>query len=156
MDKPMKWWYHNEIQGTHLLFESFMMDNSFKLILGYIFIVLICWSERALTYYHGRLEYSHKKKARWSKVFLRTILYGILTVLRLWYMLITMYFNTGLFIMVIIALTSAQFVIEVLNSSKKSKYSEYVNPQYNNGNVNRIVEEEEDIDEEEQKLVPKK
>ncbi|KAI9299345.1 hypothetical protein BJ944DRAFT_189521 [Cunninghamella echinulata] len=100
MDKPMKWWFHNEIQGTHLLFDNFMIDNGYKLVLGYTFIVIICWSERALTYYYNQLEYKNKK-SRWAKVGLRTGLYGITTLLRLWYMLITMYFNTGLFIMVV-------------------------------------------------------
>lgn len=89
-----------DIQGTHLLFESFQLADGWNLLAAYIFVVLICWTERGLTYYLDQHQY-HSGKPRWRQVSIRTVVYGLATVFRLWYMLITMYFNTGLFIVVV-------------------------------------------------------
>ncbi|KAI8332591.1 hypothetical protein BC941DRAFT_435979 [Chlamydoabsidia padenii] len=112
----MKWFFHKDIQGTHLLFESFQLADGWNLLAAYIFVVLICWTERGLTYYLEQNKYK-STKSRWGQVITRTLVYGLATVFRLWYMLTTMYFNTGLFIVVIFALCSGQLVIEVLKSS---------------------------------------
>lgn len=90
----------------HLLFEPLLLDNSLHLFLGYIFIVAICWAERAVTYYLDQhLRPSPRLHGQWKHILLRTSFYAIATVLRLWYMLITMYFNTGLFIVVVCTLS---------------------------------------------------
>ncbi|KAI8082859.1 uncharacterized protein BX664DRAFT_352126 [Halteromyces radiatus] len=127
----MKWFFHNDIQGTHLLFETFQLENGWNLLASYIFIVFLCWSERGLTYYLDQLEYNNTR-SRWRKIITRTLLYGLVTVFRLWYMLITMYFNIGLFIMVVVSLCSGQLVIEVLKSSTNTRYANYDQPQYEN------------------------
>ena len=89
--------YFIEVQGVHLLFESFVLDNGLKLFLAYIFIVAMCWTERGISFY---LDYRSRRQG-WKDILLRTGLYGVATTLRLWYMLITMYFNIGLFIVVV-------------------------------------------------------
>ncbi|KAI8369330.1 uncharacterized protein BYT42DRAFT_583986 [Radiomyces spectabilis] len=113
---PMKWWFHNEVQNLHLLFEPFQLNDRYRLFAGYVFIVVVCWSERAITYYLDRLAYS-RGRISWRLVTTRTLLFGVATVLRLWYMLIAMYFNTGLFIVMVIALTGGQFAVELLKAS---------------------------------------
>ncbi|CDH54099.1 predicted protein [Lichtheimia corymbifera JMRC:FSU:9682] len=108
----MVWWFHPEVQGVHLLFESFVLDNGGKLFLAYIFIVAMCWTERGISYY---LDYRTRRRG-WKDILLRTGLYGVATTLRLWYMLITMYFNIGLFIVVVVSLTSGQLGVEYLKA----------------------------------------
>lgn len=69
----------------------------------------MCALERMATYYlDHKLTASHptfvsatKAKERISRVMIRTLLYGIVTTLRLLYMLVVMYFNTGLFLTVV-------------------------------------------------------
>lgn len=69
----------------------------------------MCGFERMITYQLDyKLAVSNKKIVpgltayeRIYNVMLRTILYGLVTTLRLLYMLIIMYFNTGLFVTVV-------------------------------------------------------
>lgn len=98
-----------DTQGLHLLFEPFLIDEeNGGLLPGYIFIALLCASERGLSYYMGYRQHNESLPTltattgqRIAKVMIRTILYGIITTLRLLYMLVVMYFNTGLFILVV-------------------------------------------------------
>lgn len=82
----------------HLLFDTFRLDSNLNLFCGYLFIVVICWTERGISLYMDQIL---KRRRNWKTIVGRTVLYGLATTLRLWYMLITMYFNTGLFIMVV-------------------------------------------------------
>ncbi|KAL0081099.1 hypothetical protein J3Q64DRAFT_1756605 [Phycomyces blakesleeanus] len=116
-----KLWFHSEVQNVHLLFESFTLDSPLHLGLGYLLVVAICWAERAITYWLDGATYKGKKL--WPQILLKTTLYGIVMTLRLLYMLICMYFNTGLFITIIFALTSGQLVFEFKKSSKVSNLS---------------------------------
>ncbi|KAI9489473.1 hypothetical protein BDB00DRAFT_843106 [Zychaea mexicana] len=122
--KPMNWWFHYEAQGTHLLFESFVIESGVSLFFGYVFIVAMCWSERAVTYYLDRPKPGEGsgteggRSRQWKDIILRTVLYGVATTLRLWYMLVTMYFNIGFFIVVVVALTSGQLVVEALKATR--------------------------------------
>ncbi|KAI8143764.1 hypothetical protein BJV82DRAFT_578388 [Fennellomyces sp. T-0311] len=93
------------------------MDSGASLFAGYVLIVAICWSERAVTYFHEKYQSRH---GSWKFIGLRTLLYGIATTLRLWYMLITMYFNIGFFIVVIFGLTSGQLVMEYLKATRNT------------------------------------
>ncbi|KAI8068080.1 hypothetical protein BC940DRAFT_367369 [Gongronella butleri] len=123
--EPMKWWFHNEVSGVHLLFPSFVLDSGEHIFAAYMFICIICWAERALTYcLDGPLGYQSRYRIRWSLVIARTAVYGLATVLRLWYMLITMYFNIGLFSAVVLALTTGQLVLEILKS-RSTRHDEY-------------------------------
>ncbi|KAF7729412.1 hypothetical protein EC973_004391 [Apophysomyces ossiformis] len=117
--KPMQWWFHSDVKQVHLLFEPLILSNTPRLIGGYLLVITICWSERAISYY---LDYADYRSARriGRHILLRTGLYCIATILRLWYMLVTMYFNTGLFIVVVSALTSAQLIIEYYKASARS------------------------------------
>lgn len=94
-----------DTQGLHVLFESIALDESNGLIKAYLLIIAICASERALTYCLDH-KFSNKTSTtttggRLLHVFTRTILYGLVTAFRLLYMLVIMYFNTGLFILVV-------------------------------------------------------
>ncbi|KAI9254569.1 hypothetical protein BDA99DRAFT_518749 [Phascolomyces articulosus] len=123
--QPMKWWFHQHAQGTHFLFESFIIENGVSRFFAYLFIFAICWSERGLTYILERhplpsLGETGRRGLRWKRIGLRTLVYGVATTLRLWYMLITMYFIIDFFIVVILALTSGQLVTEFLKSTRSS------------------------------------
>lgn len=69
----------------------------------------MCALERMITYYlDHKLTTSNDKfipaKTATERVYnvaLRTVLYGLVTTLRLLYMLVVMYFNTGLFLTVV-------------------------------------------------------
>ncbi|KAI7851493.1 hypothetical protein BDC45DRAFT_515888 [Circinella umbellata] len=130
--KPMKWWFHQHAEGTHLLFESFVIENSLSRFFGYLFIFAICWSERGLTYFLERQNYHSSSTdgggniSRLKKIGLRTLLYGTATTLRLWYMLITMYFIIDFFVVVVLALTSGQLIIEFLKSTRSSSSAYHV------------------------------
>ncbi|KAI9016487.1 hypothetical protein CLU79DRAFT_762823, partial [Phycomyces nitens] len=116
-----KLWFHSEVQNVHLLFESFALDTPLKLGLGYLLIVAICWTERGITYWLENCM-TYKGVKLWPQIISRTILYGIAMSLRLLYMLICMYFNTGLFITIIFALTSGQLVLEFKKSRGDAGY----------------------------------
>ncbi|KAK4518711.1 uncharacterized protein ATC70_008933 [Mucor velutinosus] len=47
------------------------------------------------------------------------MLYGIATTMRLLYMLVVMYFNTNLFIAVVLSLVLSQFIIEIIKLKKQ-------------------------------------
>lgn len=115
MSEPMKWYFHAETTGVHFLFSPLYLDNSWKLLVAYILIIAICWTERLLTYKLDTVKYI-PYESRIKTVIIRTSYYAIATVLRLWYMLIAMYFNTGLFIVLVAALTSGQLVVEYKKS----------------------------------------
>lgn len=117
----MVWWFHPEVQGVHLLFESFVLDSGWKLFLAYIFIVAMCWLERGISYY---LDYRTRRRG-WKDILLRTGLYGVATTLRLWYMLVTMYFNIGLFIVVVVSLTSGQLAVEYFKTHNAKLYNDH-------------------------------
>ncbi|KAG2180096.1 hypothetical protein INT43_003884, partial [Umbelopsis isabellina] len=117
MSEPMKWYFHAETTGVHFLFSPLYLDNSWKLLVAYILIIAICWTERLLTYKLDTVKYIPYEN-RLKTVVIRTSYYAIATVLRLWYMLIAMYFNTGLFIVLVAALTSGQLVVEYRKSLK--------------------------------------
>jgi hypothetical protein len=93
-----------DTQGLHLLFEPFLVNGDNGLLPGYIFIAILCASERGITYYIDLKKPVHSTVTTSERIFniiSQTILYGIVTTLRLLYMLVVMYFNTGLFILVV-------------------------------------------------------
>ncbi|KAI7883373.1 uncharacterized protein EV154DRAFT_522638 [Mucor mucedo] len=124
-----KQWFHSDSDGLHLLFEPLALDAHSEVLTGYLFIGCMCALERMVTYYlDHKLTASHPTFVaatttieRISRVAVRTLLYGIVTTLRLLYMLVVMYFNTGLFLTVVFSLTVSQMIIEIIKSSHGRK-----------------------------------
>jgi len=132
----LKPYFHSETTGLHVLFQAFEITNTATLIVAYVVVGVMCWLERGLSFHMDSISYESAPAAgyggsrdggrRFTKVLLRTILYGIVTTLRLFYMLVTMTCHTGLFIVVVTGLTTGQLVLEFLKSSAAAKSS--VNP----------------------------
>ncbi|KAI8575317.1 hypothetical protein K450DRAFT_262365 [Umbelopsis ramanniana AG] len=98
--------------------------------MAYAIIVAICWTERFLTYKLDTIVYEPYGHSI-GTIILRTLYYGIATALRLLYMLVAMYFNTGLFLVLVIALTTGQLVIEYKKSLSFTKRSWRTNDKIN-------------------------
>ncbi|KAI9283465.1 hypothetical protein BC943DRAFT_338920 [Umbelopsis sp. AD052] len=79
-------------------------------------------AERLLTYKLDTIVYEPYGN-RIGTIILRTVYYSIATAFRLLYMLVAMYFNTGLFLVLVMALTTGQLVIEYKKSLKASRGS---------------------------------
>lgn len=85
--------------------------------------------ERYLTYVLDGLKYPPAylygdgalQRARMRIVITRCVLYYAVTLLRLLYMLITMSLHTGLLLVVVTSLTSAQFVVEYAKSKPRKQ-----------------------------------
>ncbi|KAI8095847.1 hypothetical protein BDF21DRAFT_489301 [Thamnidium elegans] len=123
-----KKWFHSDNRELHLLFEPLSLNESTELATAYILIAIMCALERGITY---SLDNRFNKPSeelinssigeRIYYIVIRTVLYGIATTLRLLYMLVVMYFNTGLFITVVSSLTLSQLVVELIKSSSTNK-----------------------------------
>ncbi|KAH8551732.1 hypothetical protein BGW37DRAFT_551960 [Umbelopsis sp. PMI_123] len=122
MSEPMKWYFHAETSGVHFLFAPLYLDSPWKLLIAYVIIIAICWAERALTFKLDTIVYKPYGN-RIGTMILRTLYYGVATTLRLLYMLIAMYFNTGLFLVLVMALTTGQLVIEYKKSLRTARAS---------------------------------
>ncbi|KAG2199749.1 hypothetical protein INT46_008690 [Mucor plumbeus] len=109
-----KQWFHNDSNGLHLLFESFTLEDSNNIWTGYLLVWMICTIERCVTYHLDKKSSDAITRKRLFIILQRTLLYGIATTMRLLYMLVIMYFNTGLFILVVVSLTLSQLFFEVL------------------------------------------
>ncbi|GAA5811034.1 hypothetical protein MFLAVUS_004463 [Mucor flavus] len=123
-----KKWFHSDNQDLHLLFEPLSLTESTELATAYISIAIICALERGVTYLLDNKFHKSSEKLinssvgeRVCYVVTRTVLYGVATTLRLLYMLVVMYFNTGLFITVVSSLTLSQLVVELIKSSGPNK-----------------------------------
>jgi hypothetical protein len=68
--------------------------------MAYAIIITICWTERFLTYKLDTIGYEPYGN-RIGTIIVRTLYYSVATVLRLLYMLVAMYFNTGLFLVLV-------------------------------------------------------
>ncbi|KAH9950940.1 hypothetical protein B0H21DRAFT_409082 [Amylocystis lapponica] len=109
---------HFSFLGEHVLFPSLHVESAWTFIVASLLTVLICLSERVLTYAISkhwsprvlRIRQSCVRIAAW-----RAFLYWLVTFNRLLYMLISMTFNVGLILVTVTTLAAGQFVIEVLD-----------------------------------------
>ncbi|CAG8482388.1 1469_t:CDS:2, partial [Scutellospora calospora] len=94
--------------------------NSVKTLFSFIaacmFITLLCWSERLLSYRLEHIKYE-RNRHRFRTILIRTFGYSMATIFRLFYMLITMTMNSQLFIIVVVGLTTGQLITEYLRST---------------------------------------
>lgn len=90
-----------DANGLHLLFESFSLDDSNNMWIGYLVVWLICTAERWTSYCLDTLVSQQDTSVPCVFIIKKTVLYGIATTMRLLYMLVVMYFNTNLFIAVV-------------------------------------------------------
>ncbi|ESK81818.1 copper transporter [Moniliophthora roreri MCA 2997] len=102
---------HWQFKGSHVLFSG--VSNIW---LGSLVVVVICLTERFLTYAQDRqwtpsfLSRNRLSTALWS-----TMLYWVITLLRFCEMLAVMTFHAGLLLVIVTALAAGQFVIELKN-----------------------------------------
>ncbi|GAN01814.1 hypothetical protein MAM1_0012d01249 [Mucor ambiguus] len=111
---------YKDANGLHLLFESFSLHDSNSMWIGYLVVWLICTVERWTTYCldtHASSQQDATK--RFFFILKKTVLYGIATTMRLLYMLVVMYFNTNLFLAVVLSLTLSQSIIETVKLKKQ-------------------------------------
>ncbi|KAL0141687.1 hypothetical protein V8B55DRAFT_1491432 [Mucor lusitanicus] len=87
--------------------------------IGYLVVWLICTAERWTSYCLDTLVSQQDTSVPC------TVLYGIATTMRLLYMLVVMYFNTNLFIAVVLSLTLSQSIIEIIKLKKKCHHGNH-------------------------------
>jgi len=124
---PGQPYFHIDTEGLYVLFQAFPITTTTGFAIASVFVAVLCWAERAITYYLDSIPYGSQQSAfprgsqrQTGKMMLRTGLYGLATCLRLMYMLVTMTYHAGLFILVVLALTTGQLVIEYLKARKAS------------------------------------
>ncbi|KAI9361405.1 hypothetical protein BD770DRAFT_470766 [Pilaira anomala] len=125
MENGYKKWFHSDTEGFHLLFEPLTFTESSDFITGYLLVSILCALERGITYWLDCRTDDQLINARTAdyiyQVLARTIMYGLATTLKFLYMLVVMYFNTGLFFAVVISLTLSQLVVELVKTSRHNK-----------------------------------
>lgn len=80
---------------------SFQVNSILSFVLASIFVTLICWGERFLNYYYHKKSKYDRNQKRFRSIAVKTLSYGILTTLRLSYMLLIMSMNSQIFIIVV-------------------------------------------------------
>ncbi|RIB04292.1 hypothetical protein C2G38_2120942 [Gigaspora rosea] len=108
-------YFNSDFSYLVILFAGFEVKTLFSFIAACMFITLLCWSERLLSYRLENLRYE-KNRPRFRTILLRTFGYSMATIFRLFYMLITMTMNSQLFIIVVVGLTTGQLIVEYLRS----------------------------------------
>ncbi|KAH7886021.1 hypothetical protein F5I97DRAFT_1189719 [Phlebopus sp. FC_14] len=99
---------HVGFLGEHVLLSSFKLDSFSAFFLSSVVISVICFSERDV---HPRWT----SRSRLANAWWKSALYGLVTLLRLLYMLAAMSYQLGAIAVVVIALSIAQFTIEYLD-----------------------------------------
>ncbi|GES96123.1 copper transporter [Rhizophagus clarus] len=109
---------HNKLYFSDDLskISGFQVNSIFSLVLVSIFITILCWSERFLNYYYHKKSIYDRNQNRFRTIVVKTLSYGILTTLRLFYMLLIMSMNSQIFVIVVTGLTTGQLIIEYIRS----------------------------------------
>ncbi|RIA86421.1 hypothetical protein C1645_878667 [Glomus cerebriforme] len=111
-----KLYLSSDLSKVVTFFSDFQVNSIFLFVLASFFVTFLCWSERFLNYYyHKKLNYDQKQK-RFKLIVMKTLSYGLLTTLRLFYMLIIMSMNSQIFIIVVTSLTTGQLIVEYIRS----------------------------------------
>ncbi|RHZ54785.1 hypothetical protein Glove_423g57 [Diversispora epigaea] len=114
-------YFNSDFSYVVVLFKGFNITSFFNYILACLFILFLCWSERLLSYCLGNNLKYDKNHSRWKIILIKTLGFSVVTIFRLFYMLITMTMNSQLFIVVVLGLTTGQFIVEYISS--RSIYS---------------------------------
>ncbi|KAH7923885.1 hypothetical protein BV22DRAFT_1196341 [Leucogyrophana mollusca] len=108
---------HFTFLGEHVLFASLRLKSLSTFLGGSVLISGICIAERLLTVALSKhwgprgVTRSRLRRAIW-----RTLLYSVVTTLRLIYMLVAMSYHVGLIFVTVASLSTAQFVVEYLDT----------------------------------------
>ncbi|KAI0800594.1 hypothetical protein C8Q74DRAFT_1237410 [Fomes fomentarius] len=115
---------HFGLFGEHVLVYGLHLDSAGTFFLASCLVILICLSERLLTYAISKKwqPFSSHKPSRIGTALWRSCLYWLVTLDRLLYMLIGMTFNFGLIVIAVTTLAVGQFVIEYLNLALHSSH----------------------------------
>ncbi|CAG8590388.1 9430_t:CDS:2 [Acaulospora morrowiae] len=108
-------YFNGDFSNVVVLFKGFTISTIPSFILACLFIITLCWFERLLSYVLEKYKYDINR-SRNRSVLIRTAGYLVATILRLFYMLITMTMNTQLFIVVVVGLATGQLITEYLRS----------------------------------------
>ncbi|KZT62590.1 hypothetical protein CALCODRAFT_513879 [Calocera cornea HHB12733] len=107
-------YFHISFDGGIFLFPFLRVASWPTFLLAATFTALVCWLERLLTLLHSRayVPAVFERLGRPGMAGWRAGMYGVLTLLRLLYMLVAMTFHVGLLLVTVFSLASSQFVIE--------------------------------------------
>ncbi|KAH9829426.1 uncharacterized protein C8Q71DRAFT_718148 [Rhodofomes roseus] len=115
---------HFAFIGEHVLLPSLHLDSLWKFAVASALSVVICSSERLLTYAISQhwgpacTRRSRVRQAAW-----RAFLHWLVTFDRLMYMLIAMTFSIGLIVVTVTTLSFGQFIIELLQTPHSPTHS---------------------------------
>ncbi|KAF8910083.1 copper transporter [Gymnopilus junonius] len=105
---------HWSFQNEHVLLPTLVLDSTFGFLVACLLVIFICLSERFFTFLLDKQWVPRRfKLSRIPFALWRTGLYSAAMFLRLCYMLAAMTFHAGLIATIIVALSAAQFVIEL-------------------------------------------
>jgi len=110
---------HWSFREEHVLLPSIILHSFWSFLVACLLAIFVCLTERLLTVILDK-EWSPPmfRLSRISIALWRTGLYSFATFLRLCYMLIAMTCHLGLIFIIVITLSTAQFVIELQNLPK--------------------------------------
>ncbi|KAJ8585854.1 hypothetical protein M405DRAFT_935787 [Rhizopogon salebrosus TDB-379] len=125
---------HSSFLGEHILFSSLRLNTFSEFFLGVLLTSVICLLERLLSFAinnHWRprcIGRSRMAKALWGAT-----LYGVATTLRLTYMLISMTYQIGLILTIVVTLSIGQIFFEYFDdtSAKPATYDRTRDPLLN-------------------------
>ncbi|KAI0094386.1 hypothetical protein BDY19DRAFT_16695 [Irpex rosettiformis] len=109
---------HFSLLGEHVLFPSLHLDSARRLVEAAVLTVVICATERCLTYAINTswTPFKWTQRTRLRKALWKATLYWVVTLLRLLYMLIAMTFSMWLILVTVTTLATGQFIIEYLET----------------------------------------
>ncbi|KAG9287711.1 hypothetical protein G9A89_004114 [Geosiphon pyriformis] len=126
MQQDRKTYFHNDPNSTYFLFSVFPITTPITFFFASILVLSFCWIERFLTFWFENVSFLTGNKIpnyyKSHSLLVKTLGYGIITTLRLVYMLLVMNMNFGIFIVVVTGLTTGQFIVEYFQLTSYSNY----------------------------------
>jgi len=113
---------HLGFLGEHILLRSLRLHSFWEFLLSSVLITVVCLSERFLTVVLNKhVQPRWAQRSRLANAVWRSSVYGLVTLLRLLYMLVAMSYQLGAIAVVVVTLSVGQFV---------SEYFEYQEPDW--------------------------
>ncbi|EIM92618.1 uncharacterized protein STEHIDRAFT_89777 [Stereum hirsutum FP-91666 SS1] len=118
---------HISFIGEHVLFPGLRLDSWGHFVGASLLTTTFCLCERLVTLALMRhwAPFRYVRRSRLRTALWRTVLYWIVTLLRLLYMLISMTFHVGLILVLVSALSVGQFGIEYIGEQPPSPNFEH-------------------------------
>ncbi|KAF9225570.1 hypothetical protein BS17DRAFT_604991 [Gyrodon lividus] len=104
---------HVGFLGEHVLLSSLRLNSFWAFLLSSVVISVLCLSERFLTVVLNKhVQPRWAQRSRLANAVWRSLIYGLVTFLRLLYMLVAMSYQLGAIAVVVVTLSVGQFAIE--------------------------------------------